>query len=150
VDPLEPGTEAEIHLRTCPACSEARVAYLAQEDCPLALAPLGYYERLPNRILRKLPLRPVPHHGLRPFTWATAAVLLMAVGAGAFWVGRANRVPLVEAAFPRPTEVSESSVVLADTPFHDGEEEASQIQALTPEEMKVFLKDLDVPMPSPR
>ena len=33
VNPLEPGTEAEAHMRICPACSEARVAYLAQEDC---------------------------------------------------------------------------------------------------------------------
>jgi len=31
LDPLEPGAEAEAHLRTCLACSEARVAYLAQE-----------------------------------------------------------------------------------------------------------------------
>jgi len=150
VDPLEPGSEAEAHLHTCLPCFEARVAYLAQEDCPAALAPLGYFDRLPDRILRKLPARLASPHRIRPFTWVAAAALLLAVGASAFWVGRANRTPLVEAALPRQTEAIDTSVALADTPFHDGEEEAAQIQALTPEEMKAFLRDLNAPTSSPR
>jgi hypothetical protein len=79
-----------------------------------------------------------------------AAALLMAVGAGAFWAGRANRAPLVEATLPRQSEVIETSLMMSDTPFRDREEDAAQIQALTPEEMKAFLKDLDVPTSSPR
>ncbi len=145
VDPLEPGTEAEAHMRICRACSEARVAYLAQEDCPEALAPVGYFDRLPARILRKLPIRRPLHHRVRPFTWAAAAALLMAVGAGAFWAGRANRTPFVEATFPRQPEVIETSITLSDTPFQDREEDAAQIQTLTPEEMKALLKHLEAP-----
>ena len=150
VDPLEPGVEAEAHMRTCHACSEARVAYLAQEDFPGVLAPAGYFDRLPDRILRKLPVRRPLHHRVRPFTWAAAAALLMAVGAGAFWAGRANRTPFVEAALPRQPEVIETSVTLADTPFHDREEDAAQIQTLTPEEMKALLKHLEAPPSSAR
>ena len=146
VDPLEPGTEAEAHLRTCRACSETRVAYLAQEDCPEALAPAGYFDRLPDRVLRKLPVRQPLHHRMRPFTWIAAAALLMAVGTGAFWAGRANRTPLVEAT--RQPEVIETSTTLSDTPFHDPEEDAVQIQTLTPEEMQALLKHLEAP-PSP-
>ena len=148
LDPLEPGAEAEDHLRSCRACSEARVAYLAQEDFPAALAPAGYFDRLPDRVLRKLPVRLALHHRVRSFTWAAAAALFVAVGTGAFWVGRANRTPFVEATLPRQPEVIETSVILPDTPFHDREEEAAQIQTFTPEEMQAFLKHLEA-TPSP-
>ena len=150
VDPLSPGAEAEAHLQDCRTCSEARVTFLAQEDCPSVLAPAGYFDRLPDRILRKLPVRQALHHRVRPLTWIAAAALLMAVSAGAFWAGRANQTPFVEAAFTRPSESPESSAALADTPFHDGEEDAAQIEALSPEEMKAFLKNLDAPASSPR
>ena len=150
VDPFEPGTEAEAHMRICRACSETRVAYLAQEESPEVLAPAGYFDRLPDRVIRKLPVRSSLHRQLRPIAWATAAALLMAVGAGAFWAGRANRTPYVEATLPRQPDVTETSVTLSDTPFHDQEEDAAQIQTLTPEEMKAFLKRLDAPPSSPR
>jgi len=150
-DPLEPGAEAEAHMDICRACSEARVAYLAQEEAPEVLAPAGYFDRLPGRVLRKLPLRTGLHRQLRPLTWAAAAALLMAVGAGAFWAGRANRTPLVEATLPRQPEVIESTVSVSDTPFHDREEDAAaQIQTLTPEEMTALLKRLNAPQSSPR
>jgi hypothetical protein len=141
LDPLDPGLPAEAHLQTCLACAEARVAYLAQEDFPAVLAPAGYFERLPNRVQRKLPARPSLQHRIRPFTWAVAATLLLAVGAGAFWAGQANRTPLVEAALPHPAELSEP----ADVPFQDHEEEAAQLQTLSPEEMAALLKRLDTP-----
>ncbi|MDP1830917.1 MAG: hypothetical protein Q8K67_02575 [Geothrix sp.] len=147
-DPLDPGTEAEIHLRICRACAEARVAFLAQEDAPQALAPAGYFERLPDRVLRKLPARPSLRHRMRPFAWAAAAALLMAVGTGAFWAGRANRTPYVEATLPRQPETVETSVY--DTPFHDREEDAAEVQSLTPEEMKALLKRLDSSQSSPQ
>jgi hypothetical protein len=148
LDPLEPGNEAETHMRSCRACSEARVAYLAQEDFPAALAPAGYFDRLPDRVLRKLPVRLALHHRMRPFTWAAAAALLLAVCAGAFWAGRANRAPLVEATLPRQPEVVEASVAVSDTPFHDREEDAAQIQTFTPDEMQAFLEHLQT-APSP-
>jgi hypothetical protein len=140
VDPLDPGAEAEAHMRICRACAEARVAYLAQEESPEALAPAGYFERLPDRILRKLPARPRLRLRTGPFTWAAAAALLMAVGAGAFWAGRANRAPLVEATLPRtPSEVQE---VLPETPFLDQEDALSQLTALSQQEADAVLRTL--------
>ena len=140
-NPLEPGPVAEAHLQACTACAEARVLFLAQEDSAEALAPAWYFERLPGRILRKLPARPTLRHRLGPLGWAAAAALLMAVGTGAFLAGRANRTPYVEATLPRQPDILELSTT--DTPFYNREEEAAQVQALSPEEMKALLKRLD-------
>jgi hypothetical protein len=150
VDPLDPGVDVEVHMQTCRACSEARVAYLAQEDCPAVLAPAGYFERLSDRVLRKLPARSGLRHRVRPLAWAAAAALLMSVGAGAFWAGRANRTPLVEATLPRLPELQETGSTVSDTPFHDREEDAAQVQTLTPEELKALLNHLDASPSSPR
>ncbi|MFZ1375857.1 MAG: hypothetical protein WAS25_04620 [Geothrix sp.] len=140
VDPLDPGPEAETHLKICRACAEVRVAYLAQEESPEALAPAGYLERLPDRILRKLPARPRLHRRLGFFTWAAAAALLMAVGAGAFWAGRANRTPLVEATLPRtPSEIQE---VQPEIPFLDPEDAVSQLTALSQQDADAVLQAL--------
>ena len=87
----------------------------------------------------KLPARAPLHRRLAPLTWAAAAVLLMAVGAGAFWAGRANRAPLVEAALPRSAEPVEAATSVSDTPFHDREEDAAQVQSLSPDELKALL-----------
>jgi hypothetical protein len=146
-DPLTPGPEVESHLRQCRACAEARVAYLAQEPAPEVLAPAGYFERLPDRLLRKLPARPRPFSHLKGATWAAAAALLMAVGAGAFWAGRANRTPYVEASLPKAPVVEPA---LADAPFQDADGEAAQVQALSPAEMKALLKRLDTPAAADR
>lgn len=140
-DPLDPGVAAESHMKTCTACSEARVFFLAQEDSPKILAPAGYFERLPSRILRKLPARPALHHRLGPLGWAAAAALLMAVGTGAFLAGRANRTPYVEATLPAQPGLLETSTT--DTPFHNHEEEAAQVQSLSPDEMKALLEHLN-------
>lgn len=148
-DPLGPGPEAEAHLRACRSCQEARVVWLAQEEVPEVMAPAGYHQRLADRILRKLPVRTPLHRRVAPLTWAVAATLLMAVGAGAFWAGRANRTPLVEASLPRATEGVETTTV-SDTPFHDREEDAARIHALSAEEMQALLKQLDSPSPSPK
>ena len=149
-DPLDPGAEVEAHMQICRACSETRVAYLAQEDCAAVLAPAGYFERLSDRVLRKLPARPGLRHWVRPLAWAAAATVLMAVGAGAFWAGRANRTPFVEATLPRLPELLETGSTVSDTPFHDREEDAAQVQTLTPEEMKALLNRLDASPSSPR
>ena len=140
-DPLEPGTEAEVHMQTCRACSEARVTYLAQEDAPLVLAPAGYFERLPGRVLGKLPASRLPIR-TRRFYWGAAAALLLSVGATAFWVGRANRTPLVEAHLPRPTiEVQEG---LPDTPFQDQEDALTQLTALSQQEADAVMQTLSL------
>jgi len=140
-DPLDPGPAAETHMKACTACAEARVFFLAQEDSPEILAPAGYFDHLPGRILRKLPARPALHHRMGLLAWTAAAAMLMAVGAGAFLAGRANRTPYVEAALPRQPDILDVSTT--DTPFHNREEEAAQVQALSPEEMKALLKRLD-------
>ncbi len=140
-DPLEPGRDAELHMKTCTACAEARVIYLAQEDAPDVLVPAGYFDRLPARVVGKLPVRRSLAHHARALYWAAAAALLMAVGAGAFWAGRANRTPLVEATLPKPADTVE--IMVPEAPFRDRDEDAAQIQALTPEEMKALLERLD-------
>lgn len=148
-DPLEPGAEAERHMKICRACAETRIFYLAQEESSEVLAPAGYFDQLPGRVLRKLPARTALHRRMGPLAWASAAAVLMAVGVGAFLAGRANRTPYVEATLPRPAETLEISI--PDTPFHDREEEAAQLQTLSPDEMKALLKRLDPPAPtSPR
>ena len=138
-DPLASGTEAEAHMQTCRACSEARVAYLAQEEFPPAPAPAGYFERLPGRILGKLPAPRLQVH-TRRFYWGTAAALLLAVGATAFWVGRANRVPLVEANLLRPT--AEIQEALPDTPFQDQEDALTQLTALSQKDADAVIRTL--------
>lgn len=148
-DPLDPGREAQSHLRACPACSEAQVFYLAQEDAPTPLAPAGYFDRLPGRILGKLPVRTgLLSRRLHGLGWAAAAVLLMAASAGAFWAGRANRTPLVEANLPKPVDTVE--ITVPDEPFHDRDEEAAQLQTLSPSDMKALLQQMDAPAPAQR
>lgn len=150
-DPLDLPPQAEAHVTACRACAEARVLYLALEEPPEALAPTGYHDRLPERVLRKLPTRPLPlRRRIPPLGWAAAAALLMAVGAGAFWAGRANRTPLVEATLPRQPEIQDPALTLSDTPFHDREEDAAQVQSLTPEEMRALLKRLEASPASPQ
>lgn len=147
-DPLNPSAEAELHMEICTACSEARVIYLSQEELPQILAPAGYFDRLPGRVLGKLPARPALARHVHSLYWAAAATLFMAVGAGAFWAGRANRTPLVEATLPKSVDTIE--ITVADTPFRDRDEEAVQVQTLSPEELKALLKRLDESAPSQR
>jgi len=138
-DPLDLPGPVEAHLRGCPACSEARVSWLAMEDAPPAQAPAGYFDHLPGRILRKLPTR--PRRSLHLGLWAMAAGLLMAVGVGGFWLGRANQQPLVEAAVTPATV--EAPAALPDTPFMEGEDEVAQLRKLSPEEAKALLDGLE-------
>ncbi|HJU83716.1 MAG TPA: hypothetical protein VJ600_05875 [Holophagaceae bacterium] len=144
-NPLDPGAEAEAHMQICRACSETRIAYLAQEEASEPLAPAGYYDRLPERILRKLPARPRLHQRLRPFTWAAAAALLLAVGASSFWAGRANRAPLVEASLPKAP--AESQEFVSETPFldhedADSEDAVTQLTALSEQDANAVIRTL--------
>jgi hypothetical protein len=139
IDPLDPSAEVEAHMQICRACSEARVAYLAQEDCPAVLAPARYFERLSGRILRKLPAPSLQVH-TRRFYWAAAAAILFAVGATAFSVGRANQIPLVEANLPRTT--TEIQEILPDTPFQDNEDAVTQLTDLSQEDADAVFQSL--------
>ncbi len=140
VDPLDlpPGVEA--HVKACAGCSEARVTWLAMQDAPTALAPAGYFEQLPARVLRKLPSRPRAAHR-QPALWALAAGLLLAVGFGGFWLGRANRQPLVEATYTPQTV--ELPAALPETPFLEGEDEVALLRGLTPEKADTVLEGLE-------
>jgi len=136
VDPLELTPVTAAHVRTCHACAETRVAWLAQEETQ-AQAPAGYFERLPDRILSKLPVRTRsrrPHFAL----WAMAAAVLLAVGVGGFWAGRANRAPMVEATLAPATV--ETHDTLPDTPFLEGEEDYVQLPNLSPEEAHALIE----------
>jgi len=138
-DPLALTPQAAAHLETCPACSEARVAWLAQAEEPAAQAPAGYFQRLPGRILAKLPGTPRrarPHLVL----WALAAGLLAAVGVGGFLAGRANRTPLVEATLAPAAQAQDSRETLPDTPFQEGEEDYAQLPNLSPEEARRLIE----------
>ncbi len=135
-DPLDLPGPILAHLQACPACAEARVHWLAAEDAPAALAPAGYFERLPARIQRKLPA-PRPATRPRGVLATAAAILLLATAAGAFWAGKANRTPLVEAKAvlePRETPV--------DAPFQEQDEILEPLQNLSREEAAALLRTL--------
>lgn len=139
-DPLTLPPAARAHLRTCPSCAEARVQWLALEEAPAALAPAGYFERLPARILRKLPARRGSRR-VHPALWAAAAALMLGLGVGGFLLGRIHRAPVVEATLPRtPAELKE---VAPDTPFLEADDGVTQLRQLTPEEAEAVLKRLE-------
>ena len=128
-DPLALGPAAEAHVRVCRACAETRVAWLAQAEA-VAVAPPGYFEQLPGRILSKLPTRSRrrPHLAL----WALAAALMLAMGVGGYLAGRVNRAPMVEATLVQPAP--ELPATLPDTPFQEAEDDYAQLPSLSPEE----------------
>lgn len=140
-DPLEPGASAENHMKGCLSCREARVAFLAQEEVVPGLTPMGYFERLPDRILGKLPTPPQRTYNRRLY-WGAAAALLLAVGGTTFWAGRANRTPLVEASLPRTATEIQEVLPLADTPFQDNDDAVAQLTALSQEDADAVLRAL--------
>lgn len=147
-DPLEPGSEAEAHLRACSACAEAQVMLLAQEDAALPLAPAGYFEALPGRVLRKLPAaktrRPLP-----PWLWAAAAAMLMAAGLGGYLAGRTTAVPTV-APMAQQIQPAEDGAQDRVLPFHDRDEDMAEVGGLSRTEMKDLVSTLDQETPTPK
>lgn len=137
--PLDLSPGAEAHLRGCPACAEARVWWLAQEEAA-AVAPPGYFERLPDRVLTKLPPGPRRH---RPHLalWGLAASLLVAAGVGGFLAGRANRTPMVEATLAPPA-ATDSHEPLPDIPFQEDDEDFAQLPNLSPEQTRQVLEQV--------
>ena len=144
-DALEAGRDAELHMKTCTACAEARVIYLAQEDAPDVLVPAGYFDRLPARVVGKLQAR---KPAFRPGPWwmAAAAVLALGVGTAAFLAGRANRAPGMAEAAPLPPEAS--ALRKAPIPFKDAHESLDKLQELSPEEMQALLERLERDTPA--
>lgn len=136
-DPLDLDAATAAHVDRCPSCSETRIAWLAQQETD-AVAPAGYFQRLPDRILAKLPAARRPqsrHYAL----WAMAAALLLAVATGGFWAGRANRTPMVEAALVQPA-VETTRETLPDTPFQEGEDDYAQLPNLSPEQARMVIE----------
>lgn len=140
-DPLELPDGVHQHLRACPACREARIHGLAQEEVPQALAPAGYFQALPQRILRKLPIRTDASRRRLPLLWAAAGLLVAAASLSGFLAGRANRTPMVEASLPAPApQVQE---VVPSAPFHAGDDVLSDLSNLSPEETEALVKRLE-------
>ena len=143
-DPLRLTPASAAHVRACTACAETRIAWLAQEETE-ALAPAGYFDSLPERILSKLPAGPrrrKPHLAI----WAMAAAALLAVATGGFWAGRANRTPMVEATLI-PVAV-ETHDALPDTPFQEGEDDYAQLPNLSPEQARMVIERVSRQEPS--
>lgn len=139
-DPLDLPAEVEAHLRACAPCREARIVLLAQEEAPLPLAPAGYFERLPGRILGKLPakraLRP-----LRPWMLAAAAVLLLAVSGISFFAGRANPATPVAKAETAPSV--DQKAIQSTLPFQDSQDDLGRLKELNADEMKALIEQLE-------
>lgn len=143
-DPLELPVEVVAHLKACPACAEARVLWLAQQEEPSPLAPAGYFDRLPQRVLRKLP-PPRTRRRIHPALLAAAGLMAVALGFGGFWLGRAHRAPVVEATLPKPpAEVAPAT----EAPFHEGESPYNELDQLSPEEAKALLERLESSTPN--
>jgi hypothetical protein len=146
-DALDLPATVAAHLRVCPTCSEARVLLLALQDCPKVEVPGGYYEGLSFRILRKLPSR---RAGLgRPAAfWLAAAALLAALGLGGtgFFMGRAMRAPMVEAA--QPKGFADAIDPQIETPFVETEDALTQLDQLSPQQAEEALQRLQAVKPA--
>ena len=150
-DPLEPGGEAEAHLRICGACAEARVMLLAQEDAPLPLVPAGYFEALPARVTRKLPAAKGPRR-LPAWIWAAAAAILMAAGLGGYLAGRATPAPPVLQPMAQQTQPADITGQDRAMPFHDRDEDLAEVGGLSPSQMQELVSTMDksdAPAPKP-
>lgn len=138
-DPLNLPADIEALVRQSPALSEMRVHWLALED-PVetsamdSMAPAGYFQALPGRVLRKLPIKLAVRHRFHPALWAAAAAIMLAIGMGGFWAGKANRMPLVEAKVQESEPTKDLPV--ADAPFQESDDVMVQIQNLNPEEIQ--------------
>ncbi|MBL0312613.1 MAG: hypothetical protein IPP78_07860 [Holophagaceae bacterium] len=137
-DPLNLPDDVAAMVRQSAALSELRIHWLALQDpdinTAVTTAPAGYFQALPGRMLRKLPVKVAARHRLHPALWAAAAVLMLTIGVGGFWAGKANRTPWVEA----KTQDLEPAkdLPLADAPFQESDDVLVQIQNLSPEEIQ--------------
>lgn len=142
-DPIQPSEATETHLKQCPACAEARILWIAQAEDPEPQVPVGYFERLPHRVLRKLP----PPRSSRPshtILLAAAGLLALALGLGGFWLGRAHQTPRLEATGPMFTP---EATPVTEVPFHEGETPYLALEELSSDEARALLHRLSDPNP---
>lgn len=139
--PLELPAAVAAHVRACPACAEAQVAWLAQEETDVGLTPAGYFDHLPGRILAKLP--PPPQRAPRFQLWAAAAALVLVTGLGGFSLGRRPLAIPVQAALPAATLTGADP--FPEVPFQETGDELAQLLALQPDEALAALARLDAP-----
>jgi len=105
--------------------------------------PQGYFATLPFRVLRKLPGRRAgsgftPHAG----RWLAAAAFLAALGLGTtgFFMGKAAKAPVVEAA--QPKGLADTLEQPLETPFAEADDPVVQLSDLSPKEAETALKRL--------
>ncbi len=137
-DPVHLPAHLVRHVAACPACAEARVLWLAQDEHPTALAPAGYFEALPGRVLRKLPVR--RRRSVRPYLWAAAGLVALLAGTGGYLAGRAGQVDPRDTAAMPAVEVLEPSGL--ETPFVEPDEDLASLGAMTPEQEKALVNRL--------
>jgi len=140
-NPLELPEEVLAHLETCPACREARVLWLAQEEAAPVLVPAGYFERLPGRVLRQLPARRGNGTFRHPVLWLAAAGLALALGVGGYLAGRVQNAPAAEASLGRPP--ADLNEFVPETPFGASDDALSQLSDLSQEDAEQVLQQLE-------
>ena len=112
--------------------------WLAQEEAPVPLAPAGYFEQLPRRILRKLPSGRAK--GSRhTILWLAAAGLAWPWASAAIWRAGSSGPPWWKPAW-RPRDPVE---LVPDAPFDEGEDVLSQLSELSPEDAEAVLQRLE-------
>lgn len=146
-NPLDPGAEAESHLRTCAPCAEARVMLLAQEETTSPLVAAGYFESLPSRVLRKLPVARPARRSMPTWIWAAAAAILMAAGVGGYLAGRATPAPPTLLPMARQTAPSDLASPDPSLPFQDRDDDLAEIGAMSPSELKDLVSKLEPDKP---
>ena len=141
--PIDLDAETLGHISACRQCSEARVMWLALEDCDNAQAPAGYFEALPGRVLRKLPAQATRHLSKIPLLTTAATLLILAGTTGGYWFGRHDQTgPVLLEAVHTPRDFQD---IFADPTSFSSFELFSQIPDLTPEETKAMMTDLTKP-----
>jgi hypothetical protein len=130
------------HVAQCPMCSEARVMWLAQDEFEAPLAPAGYFDKLPGRVLQKMPSSPASPW-LRLPLLASAASILFFAGMGGYWYGRQTHPPIVLEAVMPPRGAQDP--FLQDFTSFTSIEAFSMVPSLTPEEVQELMKDLQKP-----
>jgi len=141
-DPLNLPPDALEHVLACPSCSEVRVMWLAQDDFDSPIAPAGYFDSLPYRVLQKLPVSSNRFRMRTPLLLSAASMILIA-SAGGYWFGRQSMpAPMIMEAVLPPRDMQD---ILQDTTSFSSIELFSQVQYLTQEETNALMEDLIKP-----
>ncbi|MCL1908800.1 MAG: hypothetical protein FWG12_05470 [Holophagaceae bacterium] len=139
--PLDLDSGSLKHISQCPMCSEARVMFLAQDDFDPCLAPAGYFDKLPSRVLQKLPVAPVRFR-LRTMLLISAASMFFLTGLGGYWYGRQSHLSTIvlEAVIPIPKDLQDP--FFQDYTSFTSIELFSQVESMTPEETQKLMEGL--------